>query len=914
MLRHAVCLGFAFCFILFISSCNQLDEQQTTERVVPGLEAEYFGQADFTGPVVQQIDSFIYFDWDRIAANRNLLPEQFSIRWQADLKPTLSQRYQFFLSAEGEAKLYIDSREIKSGTELKLFADKTYAFKLEFRKTQAEASVKLEWQKEDGSRELIPQSVFWAKAMRHSATLETATATPNNLLLNGDFEGGRGAWIAYGGSFEALGLGNNGSAYAAEAKGWAWVQQNIPVTSILPGEIYSLKASARALNGATCTVGVAGGSSSQTLFDKKLSFTANSWTMQGLSFTVPDSTVWAAVYFSSSNEACQVDDIALLLGEVSNPPAPAQAPLRNGSFEEGLTIWGQYGGNAELTGEAPSGTKALSLSQFAWVQQDIAASLLVPGQTYVLSAYARAAQTSSCNLGFVGASPTATLFHEKLIFNSQNYHLQFLKKTIPDTLSWAAVYLSSGSTSCDFDAIRLEESEGTPGHFGPVINWPIIPIHAVLSPEGELLTYGTDKNGRQTGQFFYDVWNPQDPLLHNTLANTTETDIFCSAQLIIPASGDILITGGDARPSGRVNKGVNDVTVFDSSNRALSKSPLTLLKARWYPTATTLPDGKILLQGGIDFDGNTVTVPELFTPGQGWTLVTGAAHATAYGLYPRAFVIPSGKVLMFMGRSLRQIDVSGAGSIETVGQLLFAPRDYLPAVMYRPGQILSLGVDGTASTVDARTAQLSYAFSQSPSQIRAWSNLTLLADGDVFLSGGSLDPNTLNGVAYHTEIWQPETSTWTQDASAKLARLYHSTAILLPDATVLTAGGGAPGPLTNLNAEIFYPGYLFKQDGSGMLAERPEIRSVEPLSYAQSFKLSLVGSPTISKVSLIKTGSVTHSFNMEQRFIELAFSQTGNELNIVAPENSNVATPGFYMLFVFDQQGVPSKAKIVALN
>ena len=53
---------------------------------------------------------------------------------------------------------------------------------------------------------------------------------------------------------------------------------------------------------------------------------------------------------------------------------------------------------------------------------------------------------------------------------------------------------------------------------------------------------------------------------------------------------------------------------------------------------------------------------------------------------------------------------------------------------------------------------------------------------------------------------------------------------------------------------------------------------------------------------------------MEQRFIELAFSQTGNELNIVAPENSNVATPGFYMLFVFDQQGVPSKAKIVALN
>ena len=88
---------------------------------------------------------------------------------------------------------------------------------------------------------------------------------------------------------------------------------------------------------------------------------------------------------------------------------------------------------------------------------------------------------------------------------------------------------------------------------------------------------------------------------------------------------------------------------------------------------------------------------------------------------------------------------------------------------------------------------------------RQWVSATVLADGRVLGTGGSAVENQLNGVNNVAEIWNPATGQWTQGTAGVNARLYHSTALLLPDARVLIAGGGAPGPLVNLNAEIYYP-------------------------------------------------------------------------------------------------------------
>ena len=106
---------------------------------------------------------------------------------------------------------------------------------------------------------------------------------------------------------------------------------------------------------------------------------------------------------------------------------------------------------------------------------------------------------------------------------------------------------------------------------------------------------------------------------------------------------------------------------------------------------------------------------------------------------------------------------------------------------------------------------------------RQWVSATVLADGRVLATGGSLQDNTLNDVNTSAEIWDPATGIWTVGPSGSRARLYHSGALLLPDASVLVTGGGAPGPLTesNMNAEIYYPSYLYNAPGT--FAARPAI-------------------------------------------------------------------------------------------
>ena len=109
---------------------------------------------------------------------------------------------------------------------------------------------------------------------------------------------------------------------------------------------------------------------------------------------------------------------------------------------------------------------------------------------------------------------------------------------------------------------------------------------------------------------------------------------------------------------------------------------------------------------------------------------------------------------------------------------------------------------------------------------------------------------------------------WALGATAARMRLYHSTALLLPDATVLTMGGGAPGPQRNLNAEIYYPPYLF--DAAGQRAPRPVIQSAPTgLKPRATFTIGTTNSATIQRVVLVKSGSVTHSFNFDQRSAHL---------------------------------------------
>jgi uncharacterized membrane protein len=159
------------------------------------------------------------------------------------------------------------------------------------------------------------------------------------------------------------------------------------------------------------------------------------------------------------------------------------------------------------------------------------------------------------------------------------------------------------------------------------------------------------------------------------------------------------------------------------------------------------------------------------------------------------------------------------------------------------------------------------------------------------------------------EIWNPVTEQWTPTADHDRYRGYHSMALLLPDGRVLIGGGGHPdsaaGP--QYNFEIYSPPYLF-------LGSRPTIASAPPLvSYDHTFLLETADAADIQSVTWIRLGSVTHAFNENQRINHLAFTQVAEGLHVTTPADPNLAPPGHYMLFILDENGVPSVAQIVQL-
>jgi hypothetical protein len=172
------------------------------------------------------------------------------------------------------------------------------------------------------------------------------------------------------------------------------------------------------------------------------------------------------------------------------------------------------------------------------------------------------------------------------------------------------------------------------------------------------------------------------------------------------------------------------------------------------------------------------------------------------------------------------------------------------------------------------------------------------------------------------EVFDPETNTWESDHHPiKVERGYHATGILLPDGRVFVSGT-TPATHKELRMEVYSPYYL---DGN---PQRPVIDSVDAaditenpegeypqLMYGESFEISCsAGSPAVSKASLVRPGSMTHAFDMDQRhiWVEIVENVDG-ALKLKAPPDPHVAPPGYYMLFVLDENGVPSEAKFIHL-
>lgn len=493
---------------------------------------------------------------------------------------------------------------------------------------------------------------------------------------------------------------------------------------------------------------------------------------------------------------------------------------------------------------------------------------------------------------------------------------------------------------------------GTVGYFDQQVGWPFIGLHEILLPDGRVLNYGTDADAAghvRQDTFKYDIWDPKlgtSSAAHSLLPNVTNTDIFCSFQVMDWQTGEVLITGGDSGSASRNNAGVNATTIFSPTANAIRSAGM-MEYPRWYASVVQMPNGDMVTLGGYINRVAATIVPEVYNstananwsvPAQkalGWTsshwrTLANATSDAAFGLtqggwfYPRAWVTARGDLFLITNTgSMYSINPAAPGSIVKLSGAADLGSLTMPTVMYAPGKLLSLRLvlggatrktRATTQIIDINASQPVLTHSADLDQVRAWATATVLADGRVAVTGGSTVPNVIASpsiVDLTTQIWDPATGVWTPAAVARQPRLYHSIALLLPDASVLTGAGGSPGPVQQNNAEIYYPPYLYRQDGSGQPAARPTlVGAPTDLTIGQTITASVGPTDVIGRITLVRAGSVTHSTNIDQRFIDAPFTQSGSTLTIAPPADANVFVPGYYLLFAF-QNGTPSVAKII---
>jgi hypothetical protein len=486
---------------------------------------------------------------------------------------------------------------------------------------------------------------------------------------------------------------------------------------------------------------------------------------------------------------------------------------------------------------------------------------------------------------------------------------------------------------------------------------------------------------------------------------------FC-AGLTLLADGRLFVAGGDKRHCPRNERtppetdedGRYSLRVFDPAGKTWQAIG-EMSDARWYPTCTLLPDGRVFIVSGylddMEVYNNQNPTCEIYSPDESKKVAPQylplLVETWPYDSYPFVFVLPSGSLFLLAKDRAHYLKLASDGfgrerwtakigptlparvtggeepakqypnSASAVLLPLLPEKGYAAEVLVVGGGGLNVHphwetVPGTNPQMKTREVKASDScfrmFVDPPGFPAEWErrsplnyarvmpDAVLLPDRTVLVLNGAsrgfgggyagAGPAVPRYAVREPELYDPNTDRWLPLAAAEFPRLYHATALLLPDATVLVAGSDhqvhredlpehAPEEVTKKHLacayeyrlEAFEPPYLYRGHEK---APRPVLTGVqESVEYGQAFDIKVAGlrddvTDAHLSAALLRPGSVTHGNNMSQRYVGLTIKKIlAPTITLEAPPNANIAPPGYYMLFLL-QDGVPSEAAFVRLD
>jgi hypothetical protein len=378
-------------------------------------------------------------------------------------------------------------------------------------------------------------------------------------------------------------------------------------------------------------------------------------------------------------------------------------------------------------------------------------------------------------------------------------------------------------------------------------------------------------------------------------------------------------------------QGIRDAFEFDPvAEKYIKVDPMN--EARWYPTLTTLKDGKVLALSGLDEIGQIVPgKDEIYDPKTKKWEYTGIERR--FPTYPAIFLMDNGK-LFYSGSNAGYgpADVGrdpGVWDLETnkfekIPGLSDADRMETSAtVMLPPAQdqrFMVIGGGGVGESqdsseksrlVDLKDPDPRFKDGASLDRGTRYPSASLMPDDTVLVTGGSEDyrgrgdSNVLEARTY-----DPKTGTYTRVADPQVGRNYHSGSVLLPDGRVMIFGSDSlfadkantkPGVFEQ-RIEIYTPPYLFRDS-------RPKVTGgPETVKRGQSGVFTTPDAARIKTAKLMRPSAVTHVTDVDQRSIALEMKKTADGIQVTVPKNRALVPSGWYMLFVTDDKGTPSEA------